>query len=84
MTGGQESSGTNLYNICKGIGVDEAHIRIIEPLKKNLAANMAVLKEEFEYQGVSVVIAQRECVQMAVKNKKVRNKKAAAEKLAII
>jgi indolepyruvate ferredoxin oxidoreductase alpha subunit len=80
MTGGQESSGTNLYNICKGIGVDEAHIRIIEPLKKNLAANMAVLKEEFEYRGVSVVIAQRECVQMAVKNKKSRNKKAAAEK----
>jgi indolepyruvate ferredoxin oxidoreductase alpha subunit len=81
MTGGQESSCTgNLYDICKGIGVDEAHIRIIEPLKKNLAANMAVLKEEFEYRGVSVVIAQRECVQMAVKNKKVRNKKAAAEK----
>lgn len=80
MTGGQESSGDgNLYDICKGVGVDEAHIRIIEPLKKNLEKNIAVLKEEFEYQGVSVVIAQRECVQVAIKNKKQRNKTAAAK-----
>ncbi len=83
MTGGQESSGDgNLYDICKGVGVDEAHIRVIVPLKKNLAANMAVLKEEFEYQGVSVVIAQRECVQMAVKDKKARNKQAVTKKVA--
>jgi indolepyruvate ferredoxin oxidoreductase, alpha subunit len=80
MTGGQESSGDgNLYDICKGVGVDEAHIRVIEPLKKNLEKNIAVLKEEFEYPGVSVVIAQRECVQMAIKNKKQRNKTAAAK-----
>jgi len=81
MTGGQESSGDgNLIDICRGVGVDEAHIRIIEPLKKNLQNNIAVLKEEFEYKGVSVVIAQRECVQVAVKNKKTRNKQAAASK----
>jgi indolepyruvate ferredoxin oxidoreductase alpha subunit len=81
MTGGQESSGDgNLYDICKGVGVDEAHIRVIEPLRKNLQSNIAVLKEEFEYKGVSVVIAQRECVQVAVKNKKTRNKQAAASK----
>jgi indolepyruvate ferredoxin oxidoreductase alpha subunit len=83
MTGGQKSSGDgNLYDICKGVGVDEAHIRIIEPYKKNLEKNIAVLREEFEYQGVSVVIAQRECVQVAIKNKKQRNKTAAAKAAA--
>ena len=71
MTGGQDSSGTGkLYDICKGVGVDEKHIRVIEPLKKNLDDNIAILKEEFEFQGVSVIIAQRECVQVAIRNKK--------------
>lgn len=71
MTGGQDSSGTGkLAEICKGVGVDEKHIRIIEPLKKNLDDNIAILKEEFEYKGVSVIIAQRECVQVAIRNKK--------------
>ena len=71
MTGGQDSSGTGkLIDICKGVGVDEKHIRVIEPLKKNLEDNIAILKEEFEFKGVSVVIAQRECVQVAIRNKK--------------
>jgi indolepyruvate ferredoxin oxidoreductase alpha subunit len=70
MTGGQTSSGTGrFYDICKGIGVDENHIRMIIPLKKNLEENVAILKEEFEYEGVSVIISQRECVQTLKKNK---------------
>jgi indolepyruvate ferredoxin oxidoreductase, alpha subunit len=28
------------------------------------------MKEEFEYKGVSVIIAQRECIQTATKRKK--------------
>jgi indolepyruvate ferredoxin oxidoreductase alpha subunit len=71
MTGGQDSAGTGKYiDICKGIGVDEAHIRIVVPLKKNLDQNVAVLREEFDYDGVSVVISQRECVQTGIKRKK--------------
>jgi indolepyruvate ferredoxin oxidoreductase alpha subunit len=71
MTGGQDSAGTGKYiDICKGIGVDEAHIRIVVPLKKNLGQNVAVLREEFDYDGVSVVISQRECVQAGIKRKK--------------
>jgi indolepyruvate ferredoxin oxidoreductase alpha subunit len=78
MTGGQDSSATDkLFDICKGIGVDEAHIRVIEPLKKNLHQNMAILKEEFEYKGVSVIIAQRECVQTMIQVKKAKRKKPA-------
>ncbi len=64
MTGGQNSSGTGrFFDICKGIGVDENHIRVIIPLKKNLEENVAIMREEFEYEGVSVIISQRECVQ---------------------
>jgi len=70
MTGGQDSSGTGkLQNICKAVGVDEKHIRTIIPLKKNLAENVKVLKEEIEYCGVSVIIADRECIHIVKKHK---------------
>ncbi|HBK95341.1 MAG TPA: indolepyruvate ferredoxin oxidoreductase, partial [Porphyromonadaceae bacterium] len=58
------------FAICKGIGVEENHIREIVPLKKNFEENVRVMKEEFEYEGVSVIISQRECVQTAVKSRK--------------
>jgi indolepyruvate ferredoxin oxidoreductase alpha subunit len=65
MTGGQESTATGrIADICRGIGVDEEHIRVIIPLKKNMEENMAVIKEEIDYMGVSVVIAQRECLRI--------------------
>ena len=71
MTGGQDSAGTGrFYDICRGIGVEEEHIRLIVPLKKNLEDNVKTLKEELDYQGVSVIIAQRECVQTAKKSEK--------------
>lgn len=64
MTGGQESAGTGRFvDICRGLGVEETHIRLLVPLKKNLDENAAILKEEFDYNGVSVIIAQRECIQ---------------------
>lgn len=71
MTGGQDSAGTDkFFDICKGVGVDENHIRLIVPLRNNHDENVAILKEEFDYDGVSVIIAQRECIQTAVRNKK--------------
>ena len=64
MTGGQDSAGTGrFFDLCKGIGVEEDHIRLMVPLKKNLDENVEILKEEFDYNGVSVIISQRECVQ---------------------
>ena len=77
MTGGQPSAGTGkIHDICKGIGVEEAHIRTIVPLKKNSEINSAILKEEMEYRGVSVIIAQRECVQTASRKHKEAAKEA--------
>jgi indolepyruvate ferredoxin oxidoreductase alpha subunit len=78
MTGGQDSSGTNrLVEICKGIGVGHEHVRVIIPLKKNFDENLAVLKEEMNYSGVSVIIAQRECIQtFARRAKRVKSEKS--------
>lgn len=64
MTGGQDSAAfEKVEDICKGVGVEENHIRIIKPLRRNHEENVKVLKEEISYMGVSVVIARRECVQ---------------------
>ena len=72
MTGGQKSHATNrLVEICKGIGVDPAHIRMIDPLKKHHENNRIMITEELDYKGVSVIIAQRECIQTARKKVKV-------------
>jgi indolepyruvate ferredoxin oxidoreductase alpha subunit len=71
MTGGQKSQATGrLEQICEGIGVCQEHIRVITPLRKNNTENVRILKEEFEYKGVSVVIASRECIQTAAKRKR--------------
>lgn len=75
MTGGQVSSATGkIKEICIGIGVEESHIRIIEPLAKNFDLNIGVLKEEIDYYGVSVIIANRECIQTQLRRKKVEKK----------
>ncbi len=75
MTGGQDSAGTGkLVDICKGIGVDENHIRTLIPHKKYFEDNCAVITEELEYKGVSVIISQRECVQTALRKKKQEKK----------
>ena len=56
MTGGQDSSGSgSLYDICVGVGVSKDHIKTIVPLKRNLEENIHVLKEEMDYNGVSVI-----------------------------
>ena len=73
MTGGQPSAALNrIEDICLGIGVAQDHIRVLKPLRKNHAENTAVLLEELNYEGVSVVIARRECI--VALNKRMREK----------
>ena len=63
MTGGQKSHGENrLFQICKGIGVEEEHIRTFNPLRKYHEEAVNIIREEIEYNGVSVIIPHRECV----------------------
>lgn len=75
MTGGQDSAGTGrLEAICAGIGVEPAHIRVMVPLKKNYEQIKAIIREEIEYKGVSVLIPCRECIQTLTKKKKASKK----------
>ena len=71
MTGGQTSAAHGkLEAICKGLGVDPVHIRVLNPLPKTHEENVQVIREEIAYQGVSVIIPRRECIQTAARHLK--------------
>lgn len=71
MTGGQESAGQgHLETIARGLGVEEEHVRVITPLPRQHDANVRVFSEELAYEGVSVIIARRECIETAKRKRK--------------
>jgi indolepyruvate ferredoxin oxidoreductase alpha subunit len=71
MTGGQESSAhSKLEKICKGVGVHPDHVRVVTPLRKFHQDMIDVIKEEINYEGVSVIIPRRECIQTVTRSKK--------------
>ncbi len=64
MTGGQDSAALGrIEQICEGVGVDPAHIKIFHPTPAHHDEMVALLKEELAYDGVSVIIPRRQCVQ---------------------
>ena len=64
MTGGQDSAGTNKFEaICRGLGLDDDHLKVVVPLPKNMAEITQVIREEINYHGPSVIIPRRECMQ---------------------
>ncbi len=67
MTGCQETllSSERIRTLVAGIGVEPAHIRVINPLRRHTPENARVIREEMEHRGVSVIIALRECIQAA-------------------
>lgn len=71
MTGGQDSAGTGkIEAICLGLGVEPEHLRVVVPLKKNYEEMERIIREELEYNGVSVIIPRRECIQTLARKKK--------------
>ncbi len=71
MTGGQDSSAKGrIEKICEGVGVAPEHIRLFVPLKKNHEEIVKIIKEEIAFEGVSVIIGRRECVQRLARIKK--------------
>ncbi len=75
MTGAQPSAAMGrLYDIAKGLGVEEDHIKVIIPLKKYHDKNVEIIKKELDYQGVSLIIAQRPCVTMSNEKKDLARK----------
>ena len=76
MTGGQDSAGTNKFEaICIGLGVEPEHVRVVVPLPKNMDEITRTIKEEIEYNGVSVIIPRRECIQTAARHARERKAK---------
>lgn len=74
MTGGQDSAGTNKFEaICLGLGVEPEHVRVVVPLPKNMEEITRTIREEIEYNGVSVIIPRRECIQTL--NRKLKQKR---------
>jgi indolepyruvate ferredoxin oxidoreductase alpha subunit len=76
MTGGQDSHATGkLEEICIGLGVKPEHVKTLTPLPKFHHDMVKVLREEMLYEGVSVVIPRRECIQTLSRSKKERTVK---------
>ena len=75
MTGGQDSAGTNKFEaICLGLGVEPEHLHVVTPLPKNMEEITRIIRQEIDYNGVSVIIPRRECIQTL--NRKLRQKRA--------
>jgi indolepyruvate ferredoxin oxidoreductase alpha subunit len=75
MTGGQDSAGTNKFEaICKGIGVDPEHLKVVVTLPQNMEEITRILREEINYRGLSVIIPRRECIQTLTRKAKAKNK----------
>jgi indolepyruvate ferredoxin oxidoreductase, alpha subunit len=79
MTGGQESSAVGkIEDICAGVGVESDHIRLVVPVKKNHDEMVRLIAEEMAYDGVSVIIARRPCIQKIARDR--RERKISGEK----
>ncbi len=79
MTGCQPTMlpSSQLEKAVLGLGVDPAHVRVIEAKPNMIEENARVFVEEAEYRGVSVVILVRECLEaFRLRKKKEANKNA--------
>ncbi len=75
MTGGQDSAGTNKFEaICRGLGLPEEHLHVVVPLPKNMPEITRIIREEINYQGTSVIIPRRECIQTLQRHLKQKRK----------
>ena len=79
MTGGQDSAGTNKFEaICRGLGLSDDHLHVVNPIPKNMPEITRILDAEINYHGPSVIIPRRECMQTLQRH--LKQKKAAEKK----
>lgn len=73
MTGGQPTlvTSSRLHAIVLALGVAPDHVRVLSAHPRRNEENAAVLREEIAYDGLSVVIMVRECVETARAHKPV-------------
>ena len=65
MTGGQQTiqQPARLPEVIEGLGVKKDHIHVVDAIKKAHNGNVAILKKELAYNGPSVIITVRECLE---------------------
>ena len=78
MTGGQPTQATDeqVVDLVAGLGVDRAHIRVVEPTRHKKDHTVSVIRHELAYQGLSVIIARRACVTYAKEIKAIKEERA--------
>ena len=76
MTGGQDSAGTNKFEaICRGLGLSDEHLHVVNPIPKNMPEITRIIEEEINYHGPSVIIPRRECMQTLQRHLKIKKLK---------
>ena len=67
MTGGQESiaPSSRLKDIVLGLGVKPERLHLVEAMPRRVPQIAELLRGEIAHQGLSVVIAVRECLETA-------------------
>mgnify|MGYP002623565056 CR=1 FL=1 len=72
MTGGQEvmATGDDLLALIRGLGVSNDQLFCIEPLPKHHAKNVEILRQAIAHKGLSVIVAQRPCIQQVQRQKR--------------
>ena len=72
MTGAQPTlvPSERLPEIILGLGVDPDHLHVLRASRKGEADLIATIKKELDYSGLSVVIAERECIEAVKRDRK--------------
>ncbi len=72
MTGGQPTilPSSRFEPLVLGLGVPRAHLHVLTAHRKHTDANAAVIRQELEHRGLSVIIAVRECIETAKTHKR--------------
>ena len=75
MTGAQPTlvPSERLPEIIRGLGVHPDHLHVLRATRKGGADLIATIKEELDHAGVSVVIAERECIEAVKRDRKERH-----------
>ncbi|HUU97834.1 MAG TPA: thiamine pyrophosphate-dependent enzyme [Phycisphaerae bacterium] len=65
MTGMQETmaAGDKLIELLRGLGVPKEHLHVLEPLPARHRQNVELIAREVNHRGLSVIVAQRACIQ---------------------
>ncbi len=74
MTGAQPTlvPSDRLPEIIRGLGVDPDHLHVLRASRKGEADLIATIKNELEHPGLSVVIAERECIEAVKRDRRER------------